>query len=476
MKKIFTLLTGFAFLVLPSCSDGETASLVVNNDEDEISINRLGGIIEVPVSAEGSWKVAVEGSADADGIVWCGVDEPDGSGKGKIAIDVDYFSPMAQKQERTANIIIENGSQKKVVRLRQFIGMKDGEAVDNATTEPFADLWNSKGIGSGYDVLTGKQTGNVVFNTKGLIQLASSGDPEYASLFRQTTNPDAKNKVMFTDTLERNNSHINAECNIDVKYASFKLNLHVVYDNKGEQINNKKTYNASQSVVFLSSSTDALSISGFLEDDPDFEETTTKQLVSRGFRNLYRSISRAHKSGDETDLNDNIQRLLDSYGPVVVTGADLGGSLFVSMNCDSILMENNFNVTGKLTADVLLAGISISGDVSVTVGRNGKDIWRHGEHYVSASGGDKAALNALVEAISVAEPDDRLLREASSKWIDSIVSSNNSDDNTTVVSISYTPIWTLFPSAIARKIKAYAVERYKDEKICTFDLKDLGME
>ncbi len=476
MKKALLLLAGLSMLALSSCSDSDDEKLIVNNDESEITVNRLGGSIEIPVSADGNWTISMENNTTDNSLEWCGTDNLSGNGSGKIVMEVDYLSPLAQKHERTANIIIQNGSKKKVVRLRQYVGIKDGETVDNAANEPFADLWNSKGIGSGFDVLTGKQTGNVVFNTKGLIQLASSGDSEFASLFRQTANPDAKNKVLFTDTLERNNSHINAECNIDVKYASFKLNLHVVYDNTGQQINNKKTYNASQSVVFLSSSTDALSIASFLEDDPDFEDATTRQLVSRGFRSLYRSITQAHKANETEDFNDCVGRLLDSYGPVVVTGADLGGSLFVSMNCDSIMMENNFNVTGKLTADVLLAGISISGNVSVTVGRNGKDIWRHGEHYVSASGGDKAALKTLVAAISVPEPDDDLLRDAASKWIDSIVSCDNENDNTAVVSIAYTPIWTLFPSSIARKIKALAVEKYKDKNICTFKLEDLGLK
>ena len=79
-------------------------------------------------------------------------------------------------------------------------------------------------------------------------------------------------------------------------------------------------------------------------------------------------------------------------------------------------------------------------------------------------------------AISVPEPDDDLLRDAASKWIDSIVSCDNENDNTAVVSIAYTPIWTLFPSSIARKIKALAVEKYKDKNICTFKLEDLGLK
>lgn len=462
-------------ITLPSCGDTDEARLLVNEGRDEIGICRLGGSVDVPVEADGRWLVTVEGTPDDVFPEWLDVERNEGNGPGTFTIDIDYFSPMAQKHERTADIVIRDGERKKKLRVRQYIGLNDGETVDNASTEPFADLWSFKGIGAGFNILTGKQSYNMVLNPGGLIALASSGDPDYATLFRQTVHPDSKNHVIFTDTLEINDSRLGATCDLDVRYAAFRLNLNVAYSNSGQQIHNKKTYNASQSVVFLSSYTDVSTIQAMLEEDPDFREQPTRQIVSNGFRATYRKVIKAYEEGDEEDFGEVVKDMLDGFGAAFITGADLGGSLFVSMRCDSVLMEDKYSVGGELTAGILLGGISISASVSATHSRFGKEIWKNSEHYVSASGGDKAALNSLLAAISVAEPDEGLLRKASGQWIDSIVSSDDVSDNTSAVRVSYSPVWILFPPDVARKIRQYAIEYYKDKRICTLPVGEIGI-
>ena len=92
-----------------------------------------------------------------------------------------------------------------------------------------------------------------------------------------------------------------------------------------------------------------------------------------------------------------------------------------------------------------------------------------------ASGGDIAASNALLTAISVAEPDETKLRTASTRWLDSIVSSDNDTDNTSAINITYTPIWNLFPFRVARAIKEYAIEYYNGKRVCISALDTLGI-
>lgn len=480
MRKVFSrfavslmmtaYVAGFA-----ACSDDEDkdVNLLVNNGETEIRINRAGGVIDVPVAAEGEWQATVNMGENVR--PWAETVNSKGTGQGTLQITVDYLNPKAQLQERTAEVVIKSGASTQTLRLCQYIGLEEGETADNAATEPFADLWMSKGIGSGFNVLTAEQTTDMVLNPRGLIDLTESNPKEYATLFRQTTNPNAKNQIALNDTLEDDSTGLKVKCSIDVKYANFKLNIAVDYNNKGVQVNNVKTYNASQSVVFLSSATDVRSIKALLQEDPTFSKPETRQVVSTGFKWTYMDIMDAHAENDEEWFEDCVISMLDGYGPVVVTGAELGGSLFISMRYDSLYVENNYSVDGKLNADVMLGAVNINADVDVNYSRYGMDIWQRSQNYVAASGGDKAALTALTSLMADQAPNRENIRAAAVKWIDSIVSSNNNDDNTTVVRISYTPIWNLFPARVAKKIKPIVAEYYKGKTICTVNPSELGL-
>lgn len=145
------------------------------------------------------------------------------------------------------------------------------------------------------------------------------------------------------------------------------------------------------------------------------------------------------------------------------------------MRYDSLYVENNYSVDGKLNADVMLGAVNINADVDVNYSRYGMDIWQRSQNYVAASGGDKAALTALTSLMADQAPNRENIRAAAVKWIDSIVSSNNNDDNTTVVRISYTPIWNLFPARVAKKIKPIVAEYYKGKTICTVNPSELGL-
>lgn len=473
-NKIAASLACCMLPALCSCS-GEHGIVPGPDIPDEITFNRTGGTLVIPVDAHGNWDISIEGGNGYKGPEWLDISETPGPDQSSVTLSADYFNPMQQIHERKAKIVLRNGNRTCEIPVRQHIGLTDSETGYNAISEPFADLWYGKGIGAGYDILKGRQSNNNVLNPRGLAYLAAGGNPEYSTLFRQTRNPDAKSNVIFTDTLENNYSGLRATCDLSVKYAIFKLNLNVQYSNKGQQIHNKKTYNASQSVVFMNSATDLGSIQTMLQEDPDFRQTDTRQIVSAGFRSVYRRVIKAYDSEDDEEFEEEVRNMLNDFGAAVVVGAELGGSLFVSMNCDSVQMEDKYSVGGNLTAGVLLGGISISADVGVTTSRFGKEIWKNSEHYVVASGGDIAASNALLTAISVAEPDETKLRTASTRWLDSIVSSDNDTDNTSAINITYTPIWNLFPYRVARAIKEYAIEYYRGKRVCIPALDTLGI-
>lgn len=459
MKSAILAMAMTVAAAFTACSDDkDEATLVVNNNETTVSINRLGGSIEIPINASGDWTAEV--TKVKEGLDWAAANVENG----KLSVEVDYFNPNDQKQERTTDLVVKCGDKTQTVRIRQYIGLKDGETVANSESQPYYDLWFNKGIGSGVDPLTGEQKSSVL-NLKGIKKAQADGREPFSTLFRQTTFMNATNDVKMIDTLENNTVKLAAGASIEVSFLKFKLKVNVKYSNEDLQLNDVKTYNAEQKVVFLESATDVMTVRSLLLADPKITKGETKNMVSIGFQNLYRDITNASEKNDEEELKYCIEDLIDGYGPVFITGAELGGSLFTSMRYDSLMMANNFDVKGDLAVKLALSAITIEGSAEVDYGRHGKDIWVNSQHYSTCSGGDQEAITKLTGLIGSREPDPKAVEEVGKAWAKSIISSNDEKDNTTLVKITYTPIWNLFPRKIANKIKTYVVDHYKGKKI-----------
>lgn len=453
----------------PKEEQKEPEALVVNGGTDKLSINRLGGMFSVPVTALEDWKASVV-FENADELEWVEVFQQPGTERSvdSLVVNVDYLSPLEQVQQRTAKIVVESGDKKQTLSLSQYIGLKEGETADNASTQPYADLWASKGIGSGFDVTRATLTSAVVFNTRALGELAKQND--YSYLLTQTSNPDAKYQVALLDSLEEDSVRLKVECKIDVKYAGFKLGIKVNYDNQGLQAQTMKTYNASQQVVFLSSNVDAASIAAFAQET-EYADIARK-VLSPGFKTTYKNVTQSY--GDEVKFKKAVEKMLSVYGPVVVTGADLGGSLFVSMRYDSLYVENKYAVSGKVDTEVMLGAINVTGGVDVQYARKGADIWENSQHFINASGGGQEPLINLTGLMGEKVPDQKTISAAAQTWISSIVCSNNEDDNTALVNVQYTGIWNFFPFDMCDEIREIAMNYYQDKKVCV-PLDDMGV-
>ena len=68
MKKIlFLMAAAIVAVVLNSCTDdGNENSLVINNGNSEVTINRLGGIVQVPIAIDGEWTATISDNSDKD--------------------------------------------------------------------------------------------------------------------------------------------------------------------------------------------------------------------------------------------------------------------------------------------------------------------------------------------------------------------------------------------------------------------------
>lgn len=459
IRLLATILLIVCGCCLSSCSDSDdTTSIIVNNGDKEACINRLGGNIDIPIESNGNWKASLD---DVQGkLKWIGIKgAAEGKGSGSISLSVDYLNPKKQIQERTANLVLECDGKKEIVKLRQYIGLKEGESAENDNAQPFTDLWFNKGVGSGYNILTGEQT-ETVFNVEELKKYL-------------TQNQTAKDqiKVALSDTLDEDTASLKVDCKLSVKYGTFKLNLNVNYDNKGYQLSNVKTYNSEQSVTFLSSNFKGMST---LRHNLEKKVSGLEDQVEVGFLDVYDLIVYSYKTGNKEEFKENVEYLYETIGPVVITGADLGGSIFFSMRYDSLAMEENFKVHGDLDAKLMLAGVTIQGGVAVDYAKKGMQIWNASQHFITASGGNSATLASLTKLMTEKEPNLNSIQAAADKWINSITSASDQTDNTSLINIRYQGIWNLFPFKMSKEMKEIAREYYKDKKTC-INLASIGI-
>ena len=444
---------------LSSCSDSDdTTSIIVNNGDKEACINRLGGNIDIPIESNGNWKASLD---DVQGkLKWVGIKGAvEGKGSGSISLSVDYLNPKKQIQERTANLVLECDGKKEIVKLRQYIGLKEGESAENDNAQPFTDLWFNKGVGSGYNILTGEQT-ETIFNVE-----------ELKKYLAQNQTAKDQIKVALSDTLDEDTASLKVDCKLSVKYGTFKLNLNVNYDNKGYQLSNVKTYNSEQSVTFLSSNFKGMST---LRHNLEKKVSGLEDQVEVGFLDVYDLIVDSYKTGNKEEFKENVEYLYETIGPVVITGADLGGSIFFSMRYDSLAMEENFKVHGDLDAKLMLAGVTIQGGVAVDYAKKGMQIWNASQHFITASGGNSATLASLTKLMTEKEPNLNSIQAAADKWINSITSASDQTDNTSLINIRYQGIWNLFPFKMSKEMKEIAREYYKDKKTC-INLASIGI-
>ena len=459
IRFLATILLIVCGCCLSSCSDSDdTTSIIVNNGDKEACINRLGGNIDIPIESNGTWKASLD---DVQGkLKWVGIKGAvEGKGSGSISLSVDYLNPKKQIQERTANLVLECDGKKEIVKLRQYIGLKEGESAENDNAQPFTDLWFNKGIGSGYNIMTGEQT-ETVFNVE-----------ELKKYLAQNQTAKDQIKVALSDTLDEDTASLKVDCKLSVKYGTFKLNLNVNYDNKGYQLSNVKTYNSEQSVTFLSSNFRGMST---LRHNLEKKVSGLEDQVEVGFLDVYDLIVDSYKTGNKEEFKENVEYLYETIGPVVITGADLGGSIFFSMRYDSLAMEENFKVHGDLDAKLMLAGVTIQGGVAVDYAKKGMQIWNASQHFITASGGNSATLASLTKLMTEKEPNLNSIQAAADKWINSITSASDQTDNTSLINIRYQGIWNLFPFKMSKEMKEIAREYYKDKKTC-INLASIGI-
>ena len=472
IKSIFMAIAAMAVV---SCADNDNeGSFVVNGGAKEVSINRLGGNVKIPIQVSGDWTATITNN-ERNGLLWSEVRQVKGNGPGTLTVDVDYLNPSLQIPERKALVTLKSGDQSQVITLRQFIGLEDGEKVPNST-EYYPDLWHNKGVGKGFNPATAAVSNNDVLNIKNVIEMAET--PDYSTLFAQEDRPGMTADATINDTLSNNLDSLGVHCIINVRYATFTLSIEADYHNAGIQMDDAQTYTASQDLEYKVASTSTADIEAILEDAwNDTTKTWKKDSLARkvlavGFLPKWANVMKYRD--DETKFHRAIDDILTNYGPVFVDGATLGGSVFTAIQYDSTAVHNDFLIEGKLTTEVALAAIKISGEVNADYAEKGQDVFEKSHYRCDVSGGDQDAYAALLEQLNSMKPQPDEIKDAAQKWMQSIVSSTDESDNTAVINIQCIGIWNLFPFDVADSMKEYIMQKYAGKKLC-FDLNSMGV-
>lgn len=488
MRKYFNLMAmAIVAATFTACSDDESSSsnFVINNGDTEASIDRIGGEIVIPITATGKWTAQL---AD-DSRKWAQVWDGNGEGTGKAVVYVSPLDPRTQIHERKTTLTITAGDQKKVINVRQFIGLRDGEAAENEG-EIYADLWNGKGIGHGMNPLTGKLSSDAVINLYGLNKLIKQDPAKWASFYRQTPGPGVNGEVTLVDTLEDNVKGIVAKVGIDVTYASVKFHLDVDFENKGRQYAKADRYLGSYRTTFLTGEVGIGNCRSIISKDPKLESEEAQMLLSPIAQDYYFALKEAYDDQDDDTFKDVVEALCSEIGPVIVTKAELGGDCVIQLVFNETEQVDDFKVGGKLNA-VINAGIfKLNAGIEAEYSKAGKDIWKNSSRTITANGGSGEALSKMLAALEAGTDDMETVRknikDATTEWVKSINSYDDPDiakkakingkgDNTALVHVEYSPVWQLFPIKYQKKIKEIVVDLYKGKKLITVDPKLLGI-
>jgi hypothetical protein len=160
------------------------------------------------------------------------------------------------------------------------------------------------------------------------------------------------------------------------------------------------------------------------------------------------------------------QELDDHYGPFIIAGSQVGGSMVLQMKMDTLRLEGQINVDGKATVEVVV----LEGEANAAYREKGFRRLRHYIPTINIYGGNaKDTETALLDIIMSESPDDH------SKWTDmlmnwtqSMMSSADEGDMSKAAPISFTavPIWHFFADTeISGYVRSYFMDKYRTRKI-----------
>ena len=487
MRKIFYLMAmAIAAVTFTACSDDKTddANLVIGEDgAKEVTINRLGGVIDVPITCNGTWTASLPEDCD-----WAGVSDANGRGNKQLEINVDYLNPSVVDADRSAILTVTAGDKKQTIKIRQYVGLEDGENAAYLDATGFNDLYTTRGLGLGFNIMPTENnivvTKNQIISKQTLDKLAKEDD-EFKDIITETTDPSEIGKAGPTEVGHFDSQHLDVNATIQVTYGLFKLGINGHY--KMGQTNDKQNYQfyAGYTVPRVK----AILNTATLEEIAD-DKTYLDAGFTRGFKGTRKKIIAQFETDAKTanyasdrlklaagdaatwakyaDLESELRALDTKFGPLYVASATIGGDLTMEITCDTTAVTDSIIAGGEVTASFTTGLLTLSGDVKVNYSKIATDVLKKGVYAFTVRGGSTAAQKGLNDALGMdkAKINTANIQAKISEWVNSIPNDLTGEEayrNLSAYEQGLAPTWGLFPGKYQSVIRGFFLYLYKDK-------------
>lgn len=469
-KKIFrsafyafgaaALLSGFA-----SCSDDKVETSTIDLDNkvltDGITTEIDGDCVTLDVTSNSKWTITV----DADSA-WIGVSDSVGNGNKTVAVFID---PMfGSSTSRKAKLLLRTADVEKVVNVEQK-PTYEGQAVanDDESTQMLL-IASNKGLGCGFS-FSGKKM-QTILNDGALRKLINKGTGEFDYLAKSDTYSSLEGNGARIDSVERKKDKLGVSVQLDISYASFKMTVGGKYHGDETKNHLKETYNYAGKFNIASASVQMPDIIALYNDAKagtgDYDKETLsimKGLLSIDFGNKIKAINNYYANNDTVNAHTALKALIGKYGFGIITSAELGAMLEMSMKFDLDSLHEDMGIdSAKLQAGVQNV-LSFGANASMDYQNIYTKVFDNSAYSYSIKGGDSKEALALDKLYSSKRFDGDGLAEKIQDQLVKWKSSISADDKKTIVNtnVTLTYIWNFLNEEVQGDAEDFVNRTYK---------------
>lgn len=478
-------------LTLSSCSDDVVESILTlpEGTSSELTLDCASAVQSLPVQANGAWTATVvyDDATDAKyPDVWIGLLTPKGKGNGTINFVVDANNSEAY---RNAKIVLASGNKSLEYKIgQQPVSFGD----DNADID--MSMFNKSEVPLGFGIKMRNTTGtrdisNVLLGQVLNLNSLVANDDEVKKLVEEfklkpqsyvsvNTNVETDINLVKKKSIEASSRKIGANLKVTVAYGMFKLNLNGNFKMFGESNNSIVNFSAMSAPIkgiYSISQVDINSAFAKLKDaDGDNEATKENKaaartlLFSQNFIVLRDTIEKLVANGaaldtlemnTECELYEAIKTLDQKFGPAYITNAEVGGSAELNYLYSYQTASDTLGIDGKLSVG-FNSLLNFNADAEASYDNNIKSYLEESQFQCKIKGGDAKAAEELSNDLADLMDSEATIKASTvqksiRKWSNSL-----NLDNSTCVSYTPEPIWTLFSTKAAKELKKYFWYRY----------------
>ena len=493
MKKYFFLMAmAIVAVAFTACTDNEDITLTLGQDNaKEVTINRIGGTLSVPITTNGEWTAELSDDCD-----WAGVTETNGKGDKQLEVAVDYLNPSFVDADRSTTLTVTAGDKKQTIRIRQYLGLEDGANAAYLDGTGFNDLYMTRGLGFGYNIMPTENnitmTKYSIISKQSLDKLAKE-DSSFKDIITESTDPSVIGQAGPTEKFHKDTQHLGIKAEINVTYGLFKLGIHGEYlmGQKNDQQN--YTFYSSYKVPRVMAILDAPTLEAVADEDElnglafTLGFKSTRKKVIKQFETEIKSADYAGDrkklaAGDPAtwekyeDLESELRALDTKYGPLYVASTTLGGDLTMEISCDTTSISDTIVVHGKVNASVTSGLLNVDVNIQADYAKIADDVLKKGTYAFMVKGGSSETQKGINDAMGIdkAKIDVVNIQTKISEWVNSIptdLTSKEAYENVAVYEQGLAPVWGLFPGQYQSVIRGFFLYLYKDKKTIV-DLND----